>query len=147
MVRILLRRRADPHSRCRNGRTPLMLAAASGHRRSAWLLLDHGARVNAVASVQANGTPGDGKSALFHAVNGNHAGMVRLLLDRCADVDIPSADGRTPLLAACARKRCSLVQLLVRRGASLNIAPHSGPYVRCVCVCVCVFVFCSGIII
>jgi ankyrin repeat protein len=79
------RMNADPYRG-----TPLLWAAANGHREAASWLLDHGADVNQRATF---GGPahGEGVTALHLAAQSDHAEMVTLLLSRGADATIRDA--------------------------------------------------------
>lgn len=71
------------------GATLLHVAAEYGNLAAARHLLDHGADVNARATIDANGV--GGQTALFHAATQNDdAGLpiVKLLLERGADVTV-----------------------------------------------------------
>jgi ankyrin repeat protein len=60
--------------------SPLAAACASGHNQIAKLLLDHGAKINAV---------GYKTTALFEAAENGHEQFVDLLLESEADVNVP----------------------------------------------------------
>ncbi|MDR2214220.1 MAG: ankyrin repeat domain-containing protein, partial [Nevskiaceae bacterium] len=77
------------------GRRPLMLAARAGSEESVRVLLDHQADINARETER-------GTSALMQAADQGHAGVIKLLISRGADVGATSAavmrDGRTAAL-------------------------------------------------
>jgi len=108
-----------------------MVAARSGHRELAELLLDAGADVNAATHAEEPprfvppsespaglskgigivraGWPEDrgkrfpaagGKTALAYAAREGHIDVVRLLVERDANLELADANGMTPLLAA-----------------------------------------------
>lgn len=94
-MRLLLDQRADPNLMTKNLTTPLMVAAgAAGARNEAdareaiSLCLEYGADVNAFNST--------GQTALHIAVERSDA-VVRLLVERGAEMDLKDRDGRTPL--------------------------------------------------
>ena len=96
------------------GVTPLMHAALYGDAVTARRLLDMHVDVNARNDA--------GASALLWAVD--DLAMTRLLLDRGANPNVTSVDGRTPLAVAAARYGASpIVKLLLDRGAKLDRQP------------------------
>ena len=52
--------------------------------------------------------------------------MVKLLIDRGADVNTVDMYGRTPLHNACINSHLDMVQLLIDRGADVNVADRYG---------------------
>ena len=124
IVQALLKRGANVNARtAKFGQTALMWAA--GHPRIVELLLQHGADASVVTTswnvryviyapttvtLGKTGIPwntdGDymsrkgGQNALFFAVQSHDVESARMLLDAGVDVNQPSADGTTPLLAA-----------------------------------------------
>ena len=124
LVRALLDAGADPEARDPDGRTALMRAVLHGPIEAVRALLDHGVDLEAKQ-------PWNGFTALCHALNyPPRPTLVRLLLDRGADVRVRTADWSssrpgsvwTPL---------SLALYAVRRGAELSHALKAGPaYLR-----------------
>jgi ankyrin repeat protein len=93
------------------GITPLMQAALYRNAATVRRLLDMGAAVNARNDA--------GATALLWAVD--DLDTTRVLLDRGADPNVTSIDGRTPLAVAAARYGGSpIVKLLLDRGAKLE---------------------------
>ena len=96
------------------GATALILAAQNGHLGVVKILLAHGANVNARATGSMN------QSALSTAADKGHDEIVQLLLDHGAAVDLPIANGATPLLIAAENDRLNIVQNLLKHGANVN---------------------------
>jgi ankyrin repeat protein len=93
----------------------LIAAAYRGHIAVVNLLLDQGA--NAAARVRFRG------SALLAAAVGGHTTIVERLLDAGADIDAQFDIFRytSALQAACERKRTQVIELLLHRGANVNL--------------------------
>ncbi|CAM9432246.1 unnamed protein product [Ectocarpus sp. 6 AP-2014] len=108
----------DPSVRDGSGRTPLHWAAMTGRADFALLLLESGAKLDAVDREQR--TPLLSSSA-FGATN-----SVRLLLERGADCRKPSRGGLTPLHAAAAGGHAEAAELLIGSGASVHARTDMG---------------------
>jgi ankyrin repeat protein len=97
-VKALLRARAPVNARLartrlarvKDSRTPLHQAAGAGHLAIARLLLQHGARVNAMDWME-------GLTPLHLACQEGRAPMVKLLLAKGTDPNAAARDGRRPL--------------------------------------------------
>ena len=85
------------------------------------LLLDNGVDVNA---------GGGGKSAVALHIAANrgdeYLGMVELLLDLGAKIDVRDSNRRTPLHLAASRNARGVVELLIERGAKLDATDKDG---------------------
>lgn len=122
-VRLLLDRGAWVNAKGQDGWTALMSAASTGHSRTALLLLQQGAGVDAGWK---------GVSPLMEAVYsdnsktpGGFCATAQVLLDAGADVN-GVCDGETPLYAAAQRGDITLIRLLLDRGADVNALPVHG---------------------
>ncbi len=94
--------------------TPLHQAVNTHDEEIARLLLDRGARVEAVDSR--------GRTPLHLAAgNGSAPVFVELLLERGADLEALDAAGRTPLARAVYNRRQEKVELLMERGARVHL--------------------------
>jgi ankyrin repeat protein len=89
MIRLLLDAGADANAPDPTGETPLMTASKVGDLASVKLLLDRGAVVD-------TRDPEFQQTALMVAVRDNHPDVVRLLVERHADVNAKTRTGRTP---------------------------------------------------
>jgi ankyrin repeat protein len=118
-VAVLISAGARPNEceRCEGGRTPLLLAAAHGHKAVVRLLRRKG-------SVRV--PPWVTEGALLAACGRGDAEAARALCDEGADVDERDVDGSTPLLAAVQSQNFPCVQLLLKRNADLLAADCEG---------------------
>lgn len=91
--------------------TPLSLALSFRRREIAEYLLNQ--------QVNVNATNSDGSTALLCAVQKWDAAqdMIKLLLDRGANLNVKLRDGTTPLNTARLAKQPDIVRLLLNRGA------------------------------
>jgi len=95
-----------------DGATPLGLAAFFGHKDAVELLLEHGARINALAN-----NPAFPFAPLHSAMSAGHKDIVLLLLARGADVNVREGGGMTPLDEAAGLGSAEYVNMLLERGA------------------------------
>jgi len=96
------------------GKTPLHLAAETGHLPILALLLQNGAKVNA--------SDDNGQTALHHAAQQGHAQIAELLLERGSDPLLLDCRGFSPLHLAVAEGLEEVVRVFVeRKGVDPNI--------------------------
>lgn len=93
-----------------NRMTPLMFASFFGQDEVAAFLVDIGADVNYRR---------DDESCLHQAAQMNHPGVVALLLDHGADIDMSKP--RTPLYYALSSGAKEAAELLIQRGAAVPV--------------------------
>lgn len=126
-----------------HAQTALMWAVIEKHADAAKLLLDRGANINMSTIVtntpgeyvpakpaaasgtgiirqRALPTPNGGMTALLFAVRDGNAEMVRLLLDRGANIDQASGNHTTPLIIALLNGQTGIAAELVAHGADVN---------------------------
>ena len=117
---------ADPNTRLRYGKTPLMAAAKTGAADLARRLIERGADVNA---RNDNG----GTALMFAAIPG-HAETITLLIDQGADVNATGHFNWTALMVAASKGHGEGVQLLLEGGADPNVQDTYGwtPLMRAV---------------
>ena len=120
-VGVLLGVGADLNAEAEGGWTPLGAAIAAGSRDRASVLLLHEAGTDQ--------PDGNGLSPIHHAMilpQSERHGMVRLLADAGADLNLTDPQGRTPLAIAAECRDFQLVRLLVEAGVDLNIPNNNG---------------------
>lgn len=127
----------------KDGTTPVLLAVYTRHPEIAELLLASGIEPNIFEAAATGRTdrvrellkknPGlvkayspDGWTALH--LNFGHLEIVKLTLDRGADIDAVSKNkfSATPLQGAAAMENLELAQLLIARGANVNCRGEEG---------------------
>lgn len=91
------------------GESALMMAALKGEIAGARMLLERGARVQF-----------PGWSPIHYAATGPEPEVVRLLIDRGADVNAVAPNGTTPLMMAARYGSEESIKLLVERGADVS---------------------------
>lgn len=136
---------ARTHERRVSDITPLHLAAAAGHEGSVKILLNGGADIDAVDSSGrtplcyaidsgelscVNTLLGAGASmaapALHCAARHQTADVLRLLLDKGADIEAKNWWGGTALMCAAGSNSAACVQLLLSKGASVHAVTVNG---------------------
>lgn len=95
-----------------DGETPLIHAARQGHFQTSLCLLEYGADPGATANELDS-------TALHHAAGTGSTDIVRLLLEKGVNVDVPS-DAGPPLIWAAGHDRFDVVKLLLDYGANPN---------------------------
>lgn len=99
----------------RNTWTMLMTASHEGHHKIVKMLLENGAPEGIDMQDRC------GWSALmFAAFTGHSTGIVELLLQYGADVNLVNKDGRTALFMASDKGHAAIVELLLKSGANPN---------------------------
>ena len=108
---LLVDKHADVNAHANKaGWTPLMNASARGFPLVAAYLLDHGADLNILSE--------QGYSALAYATVEQHAGVMKLLLER-------GADGGNALSQMAKMKELAAVILLLDNGVDVNATPRT----------------------
>ena len=118
VARLLINRGADVELSS-GGFTPLFLASAAGNYGMVCLLIFVG-RANIDCVTDKGDTP------FSMASSCGHLAIVRLLIDRGADVNRTYDDGATALHLACQDGHTEVVGLLIDRGADINAATAAG---------------------
>jgi ankyrin repeat protein len=131
VVRLLVDKGADPESKDCQNRTPLSRASEEGCEEVVQYLLDKGAEIESkdddsrtpLAWVCAYSYKEDkGRLGFLQPTTllRNREGVVRLLLEKGAELETTYIDGRTPLSFAAEKTNEEAVRLLVKNGANLE---------------------------
>ena len=118
-VELLLGAGADPCAVADRWKSPLWLAVTGKHTAVAECLIQALQRHGGLKQLP-------GLSPLNVACEMNEPRLVELLLSQAPDVDAPTQDGWTPLLAAVGHAGDDIVRLLLRAGANPNAPSEAG---------------------
>ena len=106
--------------------TPLIIAAMKGNEEVVDVLLQFGAEIDKKGTVSVRGDSRSGATALWCASRWGHYNIVKLLVDNCANINLPADSGSTPLRPACNNGKFDIVRYLVEHGADVNAADSNG---------------------
>jgi ankyrin repeat protein len=113
-ARLLVEKGANVNAKSKQGRTPLIVAAAQdGNSQTVKLLLEKGADISASDSAK--------NTALTVAADANDTESVRLLIAKGADINAQNGFGDTPLMNAAAQGNVETMKLLLAKGADANV--------------------------
>ncbi|TAL39519.1 MAG: ankyrin repeat domain-containing protein [Alphaproteobacteria bacterium] len=77
-------------------------------------------RAELAARVDPDTADSMNRSALYHAAYAGREDIVKLLIEKNADVNLEDDEGETPLIAALENKHFSIAALLLENGADIN---------------------------
>lgn len=120
LVEELLKLGADPNQARPDGKGPLFVSVRVGEEKIAQLLLKGGAELDAHFSVEHNGIPVSGCTALYAASSLGQLSFCRLLLSNGAQIDAANDLGYTPLMAAIEGGHDDVIDFLLKSGANVN---------------------------
>jgi len=127
-VKLLLAHGADAKATNYYGATALMAAAAGGDEKSARLLIQHGADVNAQPTADEPGFIfGGARSALMWAAFRGDINIAKLLIDAGAEINAPGGLGAALAQAAWV-DRAAVARVLIKHGADVNQAGPADGY-------------------
>ncbi len=118
VLRLLLKKGANPNLATLNGRTPLMAAAGDGNVVAMRLLLAKRADATALS--------GSGAGTLIDAARSRNLEAVRLLLRHGADVKVETKRKQTALAIAAQQGAEDIVKLLLEKGAHADGQDYRG---------------------
>ena len=140
MGQALLGAKADLNAEDKGGLSALTYAAANGHLGIVELLLNAGLKkgldaavayavrgcyTDIVRALVSRGAPiavtVQGSPAIVLAASENCTGTLAFLLERGADVNARAADGTTPLIAAAQRGLVTIGEMLIAKGADMEL--------------------------
>ena len=110
--------RISANAKDERGRTPLMIAAETGHIAVLDELVAAGADVNSKSNL--------GWTPLMAASGGNHARAIRLLLRGGASINTADINGRTALMGAAFLDNKKAMLQLLENGADPNLQDSNG---------------------
>lgn len=117
-VKILICAGADCNTESNTGETPIMAACSSGNQSIVLALL----KQETGAPVDINAQDNDGKTALHCAILGDHAEVVKLLLNEAKlDVMTQDDDGRSPLHLASLKGNEAILKMLLGTEAGQHL--------------------------
>jgi ankyrin repeat protein len=143
-VQTFLANGADVNARNRYGATSLLLATFKGHTAIIKLLLENGADINAKmkcplitllpprripkegADLDSAVRMSEGETALIIASTEGHTEIVRLLIEKGADIKAIDTFDRTALIMAAASGWTEIVKILLENGADINAKDDTG---------------------
>ncbi len=118
-VRLLIEKGADVNARSKQGKTPLLVAAAhDGASAIVKLLLEKDADPSVRGTL--NTTP------LLEATAANDTATVTLLLQKGVDVNAKDFTGQTPLMNAASFGNIEVMKMLMAKGADVNAVGFTG---------------------
>lgn len=120
LVEELLKLGADPNQARPDGKGPLFGSVRVGEEKITQLLLKGGADVEAHFSVEHNGIPVGGCTALYIASSLGQLAFCRLLLSGGAELDAANDLGYTPLMAAIEGGHDDVIDFFLKSGANVN---------------------------
>ena len=100
--------------------TPLIIAAHNGNLNSVRSLLRYGADIEARGTLTIDDEVIEGCAPLWAAAASGRLDVVKLLIERNADVDSRTLTGSTPLRVAAHEGHLDVVRCLVESGADVN---------------------------
>ncbi|MFH1920948.1 MAG: ankyrin repeat domain-containing protein [Planctomycetota bacterium] len=138
ILKMLISKGAEVNTRDIFGRTPILEAAGGRNAQAVKLLLEAGAtahpealgfacwlnRGKSVALLLQAGVSPDG--GMVQAAQGGHVELLRLLLDRGANVNVRSKSGDTALHTAALQGGIEALRLLLKEGADPNAKNDRG---------------------
>ncbi|KZN90704.1 Ankyrin-3 [Penicillium chrysogenum] len=111
VVKLLLEKGLNTHNGSDGSKTPLYCACSNGHHQVVQMLLQ---REPDMIDRQDRWIP------LVAASDGGFLGIVQLLIQKGANVNVPTGSGRTPLYCACNAGHSEVMRLLLDEGAEIE---------------------------
>jgi ankyrin repeat protein len=123
IVRLLLEKGVNLDAPGIDGHTPLSLAVTHGHEAIVNLLVENGANIDVLSGT---GSKSDLRGRIHEAIERGKENIVRLLLVMGVDVEERDEKGLTPLAHAVLENNDRFVELLLEKGANVDILSDIG---------------------
>jgi ankyrin repeat protein len=124
VVKLLLKRGADPNAVTKLGSTPFLLASEICDLDIIEACVEAGADLDfAPSGPDADNLNITGQTALFMATLKDRVDVVKFLIQKGAQVNVQNRYGVSPLLLCAESGNYELVQALAQAGADVNITP------------------------
>jgi ankyrin repeat protein len=120
LVEELLKLGADPNKARPDGKGSLFGAVRVGEEKIAQTLLKGGAKVDAPLSMDHNGVPVGGCTALYIAALLGHLPSCKVLASNGASLEAANDLGYTPLMAAIEGDHEDVIDFFLKSGANVN---------------------------
>lgn len=117
IVRLLLEKGADVNRKGQQGWYPISVAIEAGHAGIASALIEHGAEINVSYTY---------KTPLIHAAEKGRVEIVKLLLDKGADVRATDQNNMSALMQAIEKGYPEIAKMLIEKGSDVNIRESGG---------------------
>ncbi|CAF1008766.1 unnamed protein product [Rotaria sp. Silwood1] len=125
VVKLLLKRGADSNAVTKLGSTPFLLASEICDLDIIEACIEAGADLDfAPSGSDADNLNITGQTALFMATLKDRVDVVKVLIEKGAQVNVKNRYGVSPLLLCAESGNRELVQALVKAGADVNITPQ-----------------------
>lgn len=123
IVKMLIDSGANLRCKDEEDSTPLHAAASEGNLRIVRMLFEAGARLDGWVTIQSMVTDKDvdGNTCLSLAVENGHYDVVKLCLEKRADVNVPNSIYMHPLHLAAVNGDVRIVRLLVEHNARIDV--------------------------
>ena len=119
-ARVLLEAGADPNVRPHTGAPPLLEAGIRGSLQIMRLLVPYRADPNVTTDY------GQRYTALMHAAEGGDVDLVRMLVERGADIEATDVHGKRALMQAAVYSHLHVVAFLLDCGGEVNATDQAG---------------------
>ncbi|XP_062537231.1 uncharacterized protein LOC134205710 [Armigeres subalbatus] len=118
IVKLLLSKGAKTNALNEKWWTPLLIAASGGHSEIVISLIDAGANIELPEHIF-------GETAVHVAALYGKVDVLRILIEKKAEIDVRNSFGNTPLYFAASNGHTDVVDLLIEKGADTELTVQS----------------------